>query len=201
MKKIKEKKERALGAKLFLKADRCNSPKCATIRRPERPGMHGQKRHSLTEYGTQLREKQKFQITYGLSNRQTSNLFKTHEEKEQILTILEKRLDRVIFLLGLAKSPRIARQLVSHGHIAVNGRKVTVPSYVVKVGDTIEIKKGSEGKKIFDELETHLKQYDPPAWLKLDTAARKGEVSAEPKVDQSNLPFDINLIGEYFARR
>ena len=198
MKRIKEKKERALGTKLFIKAERCNSPKCATVRRPHRPGDHGQKYHSTSEYGTQLHEKEKLQIIYGLTNKQTANLFKTRE-KEEVLSRLEKRLDRVAFLFGFAKSPRIARQLVSHGHILVNKRKVTIPSYEVKVGNTIEIREESRKNKTFEDLETQQKNYNPPSWLK-NKDIYSGEMVAEPKMEGTHLPFDINLVGEFYAR-
>ncbi|MCL4404356.1 30S ribosomal protein S4 [Patescibacteria group bacterium] len=199
MKSIKEKKERALGVKLFIKADRCNSPKCVTVRRPYRPGVHGQaRRRQPSEYGRELKEKQKLQIIYGLTNRQMMNLFGA-KSPDDILKHLEKRLDRVVFLLGLAKSTRIARQLVSHGHILVNGRKVTIPSYYVKVGEKIEIRPESRGSKLFEDIQVRLKQYTPPAWLKLDAQNLKGECVEEPVVEGS-LPFDINLVGEFYAR-
>lgn len=193
-----EKKERALGTKLFLKAERCNSPKCVTIRRPYRPGVHGQKRHSISEYGRQLHEKQKIQITYGLNNRQMRGLFKNHREK--IIALLETRLDRVVYLLGLAASPRIARQLVSHGHIVVNGRKVTIPSYHVKIGDVIGIRSESRLIKIFEDLRTKLKQYEPPVWLVLDKEKLEGKCLAGPDASNTNFPFDSNLVVQFYSR-
>lgn len=198
MKQIKEKRERALGAKLFLKAERCNSPKCVMIRRPYRPGVHGQKRHSVSDYGKQLREKQKIQIIYGLNNRQLSNLFA--KAKGKILLILEKRLDRVVFLLGLARSQRIARQLIAHGHILVNGRKVTIPSYDVKIGDIVMIRPESKLLRVFEDVSIRLKQYEPPVWLKLDKNEFKGECVSEPQFDGTILPFDINLVGQFYSR-
>ncbi len=199
MQSIKEKKERSLGVKLFIKADRCNSPKCVTVRRPYKPGVHGQdRRRQPSEYGRELREKQKLQIIYGLNNRQMTNLFDGKSPAE-IMKRLECRLDRVVFLLGLAKSPRIGRQLVSHGHILVDGRKVTIPSYYVKVGDKIEIRPESRASKLFEDIQMRLKQYAPPAWLKLDAANLKGECVGEPVIEGS-LPFDINLVGQFYAR-
>ncbi len=199
MKPVKEKKERSLGVKLFLKAERCNSPKCVTVRRPYRPGVHGQShRRQPSEYGRELQEKQKLQLIYGLNNRQMMNLFST-KSPDEILKRLEKRLDRVVFLLGFAKSPRIARQLVSHGHILVNGRKVTIPSYYVKVGEKIEIRPESRSSKMFEDVQMRLKQYNPPTWLKLDAPNLRGECVGEPMVTGS-LPFDINLVGEFYAR-
>lgn len=202
MRNIKEKKERALGTKLFLKADRCNSPKCATIRKATKPGVHGDKRKGTpSEYGIQLAEKQKLQIIYGMSGRQMLNLFKKEEDKGAILRALEKRLDRTAVLLGFAKSARIARQLVSHGHIVVNGKKVTVPSYKVKVGDMVAVREESRKQKIFEDLENRLKQYTPPGWLKTKDIYT-GEMIKEPEVDAGGThSFDINLVGEFYARR
>lgn len=201
MRKIKaiEKKERALGAKLFLKAERCSSPKCVTVRRPYRPGLHGQKRYSLSEYGKQLREKQKIQISYGLNSRQMQNLFKK-KKPDEIIKILETRLDRVLFLLGLAGSMRIARQLVSHGHITVNGRRVTIPSCRVRISDVVAIRPGSIRMKVFEDLRTKLKQYEPPSWLTLDKEKLEGKCLAEPDASNIVLPFDINLVVQFYSR-
>ncbi|MFH0712893.1 MAG: 30S ribosomal protein S4 [Candidatus Jorgensenbacteria bacterium] len=200
MKRIKEKKERSLGTRLFIKAERCSSPKCVMIRRPYRPGVHGQsrRRRSISEFGRQLQEKQKIQITYGLNNRQMRNLFQGPLEKA--LVILEKRLDRVTYLLGLAASPRVARQIISHGHITVNGRKVTIPSYSVKIGDVISIRTESRGGKMFEELGMKLKQYEPPSWLKLDKENLKGECIENPKLGEINASFNLNLVGQFYAR-
>jgi len=185
--------------KLFLKGDRCNSPKCAMVRHPYRPGQHGQARHSVSDFGKQLQEKQKIQLLYGLNNRQMMKMFRTYT-KEEILNKLETRLDHVVFLLGLAKSPRIARQLVSHGHITVNGRKVTIPSYCVKMKDTIAVRAESRSAKIFDDIQLRLKQYTPPEWLKLKVEELKGECTGKPPVAGVQLPFDINLVGQFYSR-
>ena len=198
MRPVKEKKERALGMKLFLKGDRCNSPKCAMVRHPYRPGQHGQARHSVSDFGKQLQEKQKIQLLYGLNNRQMMKMFRTYS-KEEILNKLETRLDHVVFLLGIAKSPRIARQLVSHGHITVNGRRVTIPSYCVKVKDTIAVRTESRSAKIFDDIQLRLKQYTPPEWLKLKAEELKGECVSKP-VLAAQLPFDINVVGQFYSR-
>lgn len=201
MQHIKEKKERALGTKLFLKAERCNSPKCAIVRRPTRPGPHGQKRRkALSEFGKQLQEKQRIQIMYGLTNRQMTNLFE-NDDKESIMNALEHRLDRVVFLLGIAGSPRVARQYVSHGHIMVNGRKVTIPSFRVKVGDVISVREESRKAKIFEELSMNLKKHTPPSWLKItDAEAGVGTCLKEFSSRETQFPFDINLVGEFFSR-
>ncbi|KKU94245.1 MAG: 30S ribosomal protein S4 [Candidatus Jorgensenbacteria bacterium GW2011_GWA1_48_13] len=199
MRKITEKKERYLGVKLFLKPERCSSPKCVMIRRPYRPGVHGAKRRGpVSDYGRQLREKQKIQIVYGLTNRQMCNLFK--EPLGKILLILEQRLDRVVYLLGLAPSPRVARQFISHGHIQVNQRKVTIPSFHVKVGDIVGIRPESRKAKIFEGLPEKLKQYQPPAWLELNKEELKGKCVANPRAEEINLGADANLVGQFYSR-
>jgi len=196
--KVKEKKERSLGTKLFLKAERCNSPKCVTVRRPYRPGVHSKKRKISSEYGRQLMEKQKIQIIYGLNNRQLGKLFSF--SKEKALSILERRLDRAVFYVGLAGSPRIARQLINHGHILVQGRRVTIPSYRVRIGDVISIRPGSRPLKIFEDILIRKKQFEPPAWLKVFPEELKGECIGEPDLDGAKLSFDINLVGEFYSR-
>lgn len=200
MRTIKEKKERALGVKLFLKAERCSSPKCVMIRRPYRPGVHNKKSRAVSEYGRQLREKQKIQLIYGLKNKQLQTFFR-NKEKEKIISLLERRLDRAVYLLGFAPSSRIARQLVSHGHILVNGRKLTIPSYCVMIGDIIAIRPESRSLKIFDEIPLKMvKQYSPPSWLKVVKEELKGECLDNPKFEEINLPFDINLVGQFYSR-
>ncbi len=201
MKPIKEKRERSLGTKLFLKADRCNSPKCVMVRRPYRPGPHGQKRKRAgSDYSKQLQEKQRIRFMYGLTNRQMVTLFKG-KEKEKIMSTLEHRLDRVVFLIGIAMSPRIARQLISHGHITVNGRKVTIPSFHVKVGDVVSVRSESRKLKLFEDLGQHLKKHTPPSWLKITSVEdAKGQCVKEFSSRETQFPFDINLVGEFFAR-
>ena len=199
-KRLKEKTERALGTRLFLKAERCNSPKCVMIRRPYRPGQHGQKRHTVSEYGKQLQEKQKIQYIYGLNNRQMMNLFRKFNEKEKLLSALEHRLDRVVFLLGIVDSPRIARQLISHGHITVNGRKVTIPSFSVRTGDIVSIRPESRKIKLFEGLQDKFKKYTPPEWLRLHPEELKGECVKELDAATTEFPFDVTLVGEFFAR-
>ncbi len=201
MKHVKEKKERALGTRLFLKAERSQSPKAAIVRRPYRPGPHGQKRHTVTEYGRQLNEKQKIQITYGLRNRQMANLFKHNKDKKKIVRALEHRLDRVVNLLGFAGSIRVARQFVSHGHITVNGRKVTIPSFRVKVKDVIAVREASRRLKMFEELGGILKKHNMPPWLTLLSAEEfKGQCVKEFDPEGSPLSFDVNLVGEFYSR-
>ena len=195
----KEKKERALGAKLFLKGDRCNSPKCATVRRPQRPGQHKDARRSLSEYGRQLQEKQRIQVYFGLTNRQMEKYFAA-ESPVAIANVLERRLDHVTFLLGFAKSPRIGRQLVSHGHILVNGRRVNAPSYEVRVGDVVAIRPESRDSKLFEGLVERLKNYEAPGWLTLDLEKREGKCMKHPSEDDHMFPFEITLASQFYAR-
>lgn len=200
MKPVKEKTERALGVKLFLKPDRCSGPKCVMIRRPYRPGVHGgsRRRRQLSEYGKQLKEKQKIQVLYGLNNKQMRRLFK--EPLLKIIFSLEKRLDRVVFLLGLAPSQRVARQLVAHGHIIVNSKKVTIPSYYVKIGDVIAVREESRRRKIFEGIEIRLKPYEAPSWLELNKDKLQGKCLANPKPEEINLISDLNLVGQFYSR-
>lgn len=201
MRRIKEKKERALGTRLFLKPERSQSPKAAIVRRPYRPGPHGQKRHNVSDYGKQLNEKQKIQITYGLTNKQLGNLFARNKNKKKVLQTLEHRLDRVVNLVGFAGSIRVARQYVSHGHITVNGRKVTVPSFHVKVKDVIAVREASRRLKAFEELKEKLKKHNYPEWLQLVSEEEfKAKCTKEFDPEGSQLPFDVNLVGEFYAR-
>lgn len=199
MRSIKEKKERALGTKLFLKGDRCNSPKCVSVRRPQRPGQHGAKRQrNISDFGKQLQEKQKIMFYFGLSNHQMERLFGGPREK--IESNLRQRLDFVTFLLGFAKSPRIARQMVSHGHVLVNGRKVTVASFHVSKGDVVEVRPESRDSKLFEGLKERLKEVDLPKWLSLDVENLKGTCVSASNSEESRFPFDINLVGQYYSR-
>ncbi|MFA6365211.1 MAG: 30S ribosomal protein S4 [Candidatus Paceibacterota bacterium] len=200
MRPIKEKKERSLGVKLFLKAERCNSPKCVTVRRPQRPGQHGAKRQrNISDFGKQLQEKQKIRIFFGLNNKQLGKLFETLT-KEQIAARLRERLDFVVYLLGFAKSPRIARQLVSHGHIVVNGRKTNIASFHVKKGDVIQVRTESKDSKIFEGTKEYLKNLEVPKWLTVDINELKGECVAPSSTEEYQFPFDINLVGQFYSR-
>lgn len=195
---VKEKKERALDAKLFLKPERCDSHKCVMVRRPHRPGQHGQKRRRLSEFGRQLQEKQKIRFMYSLTDSKLRKIFEEHAgDPEEVVKTLEKRLDRVVFHLRFGRSQRIGRQLVSHGHIMVNGRKVTIPSYQIEEGDEVTIRPQSRDIGEFEDLGIRLKNYEPPEWLNLDKEAEKGVCVGDPSVE-AILPFDINMVGEYY---
>jgi small subunit ribosomal protein S4 len=202
--RAKEKKERALQTKLFLKAHRCSSPKCAMIRRPQRPGVHGARfSRGGSEFKTQLMEKQKIKISYGLTERQMKNLFQKALDKKSsiedaILESLEMRLDNVVFKMGLAPSRIVARQIVSHGHIRVNGRRVNVPSYRTRVGDVIAIPENKKNLMLFKELPVALKGRPVEPWLSVDAQKMEGVVKSAPTNIQ--LPFNINLVVDYYAR-
>lgn len=202
---------RRAGQKLFLKGDKCSSPKCTLIKKSYPPGVHGRKflkrrRPALSEYGLQLREKQRLKFLYGLREKQFSRYIKEATGKRGIDSavlasrILELRLDNAVFRLGFAKSRSFARQLVSHGHIIVNGRKITVPSYRLKKGDKIAIRSQSLDKKVFSDLELILKKYDPPAWLKLDKVKKIGEVAGFPGPEAISPDVDLNAIIEFYSR-
>ncbi|OGY62772.1 MAG: 30S ribosomal protein S4 [Candidatus Harrisonbacteria bacterium RIFCSPHIGHO2_01_FULL_44_13] len=200
----KEKKERSLGTKLFLKANRCNSPKCVTVRRPQRPGVHGKaRRRALSEMGQQLQEKQKFRFTYGIREAQMRKIFSAAVKNpgvtgEMIVNLLERRLDNVVFRLGLAPSRSVARQLTGHGHILVNNRKVTIPSYRVKVNDIISIRPQSKDHPVFNDLAASIKKYDPPVWLNLDKEKIEGRVISLPR--DSDISFDVNKVVDYYSK-
>lgn len=168
------------------------------MRRPERPGVHKDRRRQLSEYGRQLQEKQRIQVYFGLTNGQTEKLFVG--SPVEVANALESRLDHVVFLLGLAKSPRIGRQLVSHGHILVNGKRVTAASYRVKTGDTVGIRPESQGSAMFEGLSERLKEYTCPGWLTLHVEKREGKCVKRPSEDDHTFPFDISLASQFYAR-
>ncbi len=204
MLKIKEKKERALGMKLFLKGERCNSPKCAMIRRPYRPGVHGRKRtRAKSEFGVQLLEKQRIRVSYGLGEKQLSKIFKNTMKKsgvtgDLIVSDLERQLSNTVFRLGLAISRTVARQLISHGHIFINGKKITTSSYSVKKGDVISVKPSSRELLIFKNLADTIKKHETPDWLNLNAEKLEGKVKELPK--NIEVPFDINLVVDYYSK-
>lgn len=204
MPRIKEKKERALGIKLFLKAQRCNSPKCAMVRKPYRPGVHGKdRRKAFSEYGQQLNEKQKIMFSYGLRETQMRKIFQEALRQkeainESIMNLLERRLDNVVFRLGLAPSRIAARQYVSHGHIVVNKRKIDVPSHQVRKGDIIAIRPESISRLIFKDVPATIKKHEAPDWLSSDKEKLEGQVKSLPH--NIEIPFDINLVVDFYSK-
>ncbi len=200
------KKCRRAGQKLFLKGERCFGQKCAMIRKPYVPGVHGKSyRRRISEYGQQLAEKQKVRHTYGISEQQFKRYFKEivrqKGNKEELLARkLENRLDNVVFRLGWARSRRLARQIVSHGHILVNGRKVDIPSYQVKKGAVIKLKERSRKLTLFNDLKAFLKKQEIPQWLSLDREKLEGKVKTQPKIEDMGKVGELNMIIEYYSR-
>ena len=193
------------GKKLFLKGERCYSGKCAIERRAYAPGQHGQSRKKATEYGLQLRAKQQAKRYYGIQEGQFYKYFLMAERKqgvtgENLLRICESRLDNVVYLLGWANSRAEARQLVTHGHYKVNGKKVNVPSYLLKAGDEIAIKdKSKESTKIQATLEANASR-PVPQWLDLNAEALSGKVLALPTREQIMVPVEEHLIVELYSK-
>ncbi len=200
------KKCRRAGQKLFLKGERCFSQKCAMIRRPYPPGVHGKSmRRRASEYGLQLAEKQKVRYAYGISEQQFKKYFKEivgqKGNKEDLFAQkLESRLDNVVFRFSWASSRALSRQLVNHGHILVNGRKVDIPSYQVKKGDVVKIKETSKKKNIFKDLKTILKKYELPKWLSLDKEKFEGKIKKQPVLEDMDKIGELNMIIEYYSR-
>lgn len=198
-----EKKERSLGVRLFLKPHRCSSPKCVAVRRPTKPGPHTRRRGQLSEYGQQLKEKQKFQWTYGLRDSQMKRVFSEATKNpavtgDMIVSLLERRLDNVVYRLGFAPSRSVARQSINHGHIQVNGKKVSSSSYRVRPSEVISIKPSAREFSLFKDLKASFKNQEPPSWLYRDDEKLEGKVLALPK--DSEMSFDINLVVDYYSK-
>ena len=202
----KEKLSRRIGENLGLKAERSFSPKSAFLRKPYKPGAHGKSRkRALSEFGTQLLEKQKLRFTYGITEKQLRKYFREAKQKKGItgdllLNTLEKRLDNVIYKSGFAASRTIARQWVSHGHFLVNDKKVNIPSYLVRIGDVIIIKAHSRSKTIFFDLANKLKKYDAPAWLAVDKKNLEIKIKSNPPIEDLPKNFNTNAIIAYYSR-
>ena len=193
------------GAKLFLKGDRCYSQKCAFTLRPNAPGQHGAGRHGkMSEYGTQLREKQKVKRAYGILESQFRKYFDIAEKMkgkagENLLQLLERRLDNVCFRLGIGDSRAQARQLVMHGHVLVNGHKVDIPSYIVNAGDVITVAQRSASQEYFKTLKEEGGK-GVPKWLEFDVAELTGKVVAIPERDDIDLTIEEHLIVELYSK-
>ena len=193
------------GMKLFLKGSRCYTKKCGFERRPTPPGQHIVRRRKVSEYGVQLREKQKIRRVYSVLERQFRRYFETAEVRpgmtgENLLRLLEVRLDNVVFRMGFATSRAQARQLVSHGHFAVNGRVTNVPSYQVRDGDRIEVRESSRSTEYFKQVKDALRGAQRPDWLTVDADKLAGNVSALPRRDQMPLELNEQLVVEYYSR-
>nr|MBQ4319886.1 30S ribosomal protein S4 [Clostridia bacterium] len=193
------------GVKLFLKGDRCVSDKCALNKRASAPGQHGAARKQVKEYGMQLREKQKAKRYYGVLEKQFSNNFKKADRMEgmtgeNMLILLERRFDNVIYRMGMAESRKEARQLVLHGHFTINGKKVNIPSLTVKAGDVIALKETSRSseklKGLIDTLDTRI----TPKWLEVDKEQGTAKVAALPTREDIDFPFEEHLIVELYSK-
>ncbi|HQA47726.1 MAG TPA: 30S ribosomal protein S4 [Bacillota bacterium] len=192
------------GMKLYLKGDRCYSDKCAIDRRSYVPGQHGQGRKKVSGYGIQLREKQKAKRYYGVMESQFRKYFNMAERMkgvtgENLLSILESRLDNLVYRIGLAESRKEARQLVRHGHFLVNGKKVDIPSYLVKVGDVVEVKENSRSSEKFKGLVEN-NQRVAPDWLEVDMEKMRARVVGVPKKEHIDIPIEEHLIVELYSR-
>src|SRR4051812_19053986 len=191
--------------KLFLKGDRCYTEKCAFERRGYPPGQHGQGRIKFSEYGLQLREKQKIKKTYGLLEKQFRNLFEKAENMKGItgtnlLTMLERRLDNVAYRSGFANSRAEARQLVRHGHFSVNGRRVDVPSFMVDKGDTLEVREKSKTVARIGGAVEAVKRREIPQWLELESATLKARVRDLPSRDDITAPMEERMVVELYSK-
>ena len=191
--------------KLYLKGDRCYTDKCAITRRSYAPGQHGQGRKKVSNYGLQLREKQKVKRIYGIMEKQFRLYFERAERTkgvtgENLLQFLELRLDNVAFRMGFGSSRAEARQLVRHGHFTVNGRKVNIPSYQVGVNDLIAIKANSKNTDKFKELAEAAAVKNPPEWLSVNTEMMEARVISLPAREDIDMPIEEHLIVELYSK-
>jgi len=193
------------GVKLYLKGDRCYSSKCAIERRGYPPGQHGQMRRKTTEYGMQLREKQKARRIYGVMERQFRNYYEEAVRQkgvtgENLLRLLERRLDNVVYRMGFAESRPQARQIVRYGHVEVNGKRVTIPSYLVKEKDVVAIRENSRSLGMFKEIAEAGESKVVPGWLSVNFETLTGQVNYLPKREDIDVPIQEQLIIELYSK-
>ncbi len=193
------------GDKLFLKGDRCYTEKCAIERRKYPPGQHGQGYKKLSDYGLQLREKQKVRKMYGILERQFRKYFHEAERKkgitgEVLLQLIEFRLDSMVYRMGFAPNRRGARQIIRHGHVLVNGREVNLPSFGLKKGDVIEIKESSRGIQAITDSLSKSEHRGIPPWVEVDSANFRGKVINIPSREEIQLPVQEQLIVELYSK-
>jgi small subunit ribosomal protein S4 len=196
---------RRSGEKLFIKGSRCLTPKCALDKRPKPPGQQTGRRRRVSDRGLQLREKQKARYTYAILERQFKRTFAQSERQagitgENLLVLLERRLDNVVYRLGFADSRSQARQLVRHGHIMLNGRKTNIPSCLVKEGDTISWREGSKKTEYYKQLAETIESKTVLSWLSLDRQNLVGQVLSLPTPEEIDARFDGKAIVEYYSR-
>lgn len=191
------------GCKLFLKGEKCTTKKCPLERRPFVPGQHGQGRKRVTQYGTQLREKQKVKRAYGILEKQFKAYYDEAERMkgvvgENLLSLIERRLDNVVYRMGIGSSRNESRQIVNHGHITVNGRTVDIPSFSVKAGDVIEVKETKRDKEMFKALKGM--KVVMPKWLEFNPDTLSGKILALPKREDVDMNISEHLIIELYSR-
>ena len=193
--------------KLFLKGEKCTSDKCPLVRRAKAPGQHGANagRKRVKEYGLQLREKQKARRYYGILEKQFNNYFEKADKKpgqtgENLLTMIETRLDNVVYRMGMADSRRQARQLVRHGHFQINGKKANIPSILVKKGDVITVKESSRKSALIKMLIENISGRSVPAWIELDAANAVATIAALPSREDIDFPIEEHLIVELYSK-
>ena len=196
---------RRQGMKLFLKGERCFTPKCAVERRPTPPGDHGQRRRKISEYGEHLKEKQKVRAMYGVLERQFRKHFDAAKRQpgatgENLLRLLESRLDNVVYRLGFADNRSQARQIVTHGHITLNGRKTDIPSALVRQGDVVAVSPRAREKEYFKVVAETLEKKSVPRWLELDAAQLSGRVATPPSREDIESNINEQLIVEFYSR-
>ena len=196
---------RAEGAKLFLKGDRCYTEKCGLTKRNSKPGQHGTRRGKMSEYGLRLREKQKLRRFYSLNETQFSTIYEKASKMagqtgHNFLQLLERRLDNVVYRLGFGVSRSQARQLVSHGHFTVNGRKLDIPSALLKPGEVIAVAEGSREVVLLKENSEAAAARAIPAWLSFNAESMSGNVVTTPIREQIEVPVNEQLVVEFYAR-
>jgi len=197
------------GEKLFLKGERCFTPKCSFDRKAQAPMQRrsGKRRRTITEYGTQLREKQKVKNVYRIREKQFAKYVKDSigggqmtSPTERLYENLEARLDSVVYRVGFAGSRYAARQMVSHGHITMNGRKVDIPSYRTKAGDVISVRDGSKSNALFSTLGDRLQKHKTPDWLRVDIKKLEGSISGKPSHENADMDFNLTSVIEFYSR-
>jgi len=201
---------RRLGEKLFLRGDRCSGAKCSLIKRPYAPGQKPKRRKAgLSEYGRELREKQKIKRSYNLTEQEFKGYVKVlldtgtklvEDVPSALVKSIETRLDNVIFRLGIARSRGEARQMVTHGHFLINGTRTDIPSRQLRIGDKISIRKGSREKAIFKNIEERIKKIQLPTWLSLDKTTLEAEIKKYPKIDDVQLAGELSAVFEHYSR-
>ena len=193
------------GTKLFLKGTRCYTKKCAVERRPSPPGQHGVRRRKMSDFGTHLREKQKFRRVYSVMERQFKEYFAVARSRpgvtgENLLRLLELRLDNAVYRMGFASSRPMARQLVNHGHFSVNGVPTDIPSYQLRPGDRVDVLEGSRSLDPFKNARSQMGAAPRPEWLAVDPERLSGSIAAMPRRDQMPLELNEQLVVEYYSR-